>query len=81
MDKISKFLKSLSSSKEKKINRLVDDIIKNNLDNLDCKKLRGMINIYRVRSGNIRVLFQKTKSEENVIISIENKKESTYKNL
>jgi len=81
MDRIHKFLKSLSPGREKKINKLINNITKDNLTKLDCKKLHGVLNIYRVRSGDIRILFQKSKTNGNVIISIESRRENTYKNL
>ena len=79
MDRINKFLKSLSLSRRKEIRVLVERILKKDLINLDCKKLRGFSDIYKVRQGKIRIIFQKNIKEKNMIIVIKNRKEGTYK--
>ena len=79
MDRIDKFLKKLSAEQRMRIEKLVGQIIKNELRRLDVKKLRGSQNLYRVKKGNIRIIFKKVSGQGAVIISIERRKENTYK--
>lgn len=47
-----------------------------NWDVLDIKKLRGSDESYRIRSGDYRILFEKRKTEkEIVLISVKHRKE------
>ncbi len=78
MDKIDKFLKKISGKKRLEIEELVLMILTNNIEGLDCKKLKGYGGFYRVRKGRIRIIFQKTE-KDNMILSIEYRKDSTYK--
>ncbi|MBI2045951.1 MAG: hypothetical protein HYT28_00820 [Parcubacteria group bacterium] len=78
MDKLDKFLKKLSEKKREEIERLVMDIINNRFDGLDCKKLKGARDIFRVRKGDIRILFKKTEREI-LILSIERRNDNSYR--
>ena len=77
MDNIDKFLKKLSEKKRKEIEKLVANIINNNLKALDCKKLKGTRDIFRVRKGNIRILFRRI-GNRSMVISIEQRGDNTY---
>ena len=77
MGNIDKFLKKLSEKKRKEIEKLVANIINNNLKALDCKKLKGTRDIFRVRKGNIRILFRRI-GNRSMVISIEQRGDNTY---
>ncbi len=77
MDKIIKFLKRLSKKELKRVTKIIDDIEKGNTKKLDIKRLSGHKNIYRVRVGDIRILFIQSKVEYRVI-SIERRSDTTY---
>lgn len=67
MDKISKFLKMLSGKERAVCLTILEKIVRGDFDGLDVKKLRGEKNLYRVRTGNIRIIFRKPHRE---IVSI-----------
>lgn len=79
MDKIDKFLKKLQVGERRQIEEIVGKIVKNDLQKLDYKKLRGSQNLYRVRKRNIRIIFKKTDGQNATILSIERRRENTYK--
>ena len=60
-DKISKFLQKLPPKDLKIIKEVILLLSKNQIDNLNVKKLKGSTNIYRARKGNIRIIFSKEK--------------------
>jgi len=78
MDQISKALKKLSSAERKKVKLTLTKLESGSFSGLDIKKLKDRNDIYRLRIGNIRVLFQRTAKDILVLkIALRNKK--TYK--
>lgn len=77
MDKIQKFLKRLDARERIVVERITKQIHAGHLSGLDVKKLKGHNGLFRVRQGNIRIIFNK---QENVtrITSIERRSENTY---
>ncbi|MFC1615106.1 type II toxin-antitoxin system RelE/ParE family toxin [Patescibacteria group bacterium] len=78
MDKIDKFLKKISEKERIEIEKLVDLVVQNSVECLDCKKLKGYDNFFRVRKGKVRIIFQKN-NDDNIILSIEHRSDKTYK--
>ena len=80
MDKLEKALKKLAAG-EKGIVKLLLTLIKNRrLTGLDVKKLKGQTDIFRVRKGKLRIIYQ-LKENEVKILAIERRTETTYKNF
>lgn len=77
MDKIIKFLKKLSKKEQQRVLKIIKQLERNDLKNLHIKKLSGEQNIYRVRVGDIRIIFLHLKNESR-IISIERRSDTTY---
>jgi mRNA-degrading endonuclease RelE of RelBE toxin-antitoxin system len=77
MNKIDKFLIKIDKKTRIVIEEIILLIANNNLSMLDIKKLKGKGNIYRVRVGKIRVIFEHTKTV-NIIKSISYRDENTY---
>lgn len=69
-DKIIKFIKKLTRSEKEKIQKAISCILKNKLERLDIKKLVGSRNLYRLRIGKIRIIYQE-KNNINSIIDID----------
>ncbi len=78
MDRISKFLKKLSPKEQQAIADVIVRVLAKNFSHLDVKKLRGEENIFRVRKGDIRILFQKTEDDIHILF-IERRSDTTYK--
>ena len=57
MDRLRKLLRSLSAKEENVLNELLEKIYARKLKGSDVKKLKGKLNIYRVRMGDFRVIF------------------------
>ena len=77
MERIKKFLLKLSKNERSKIFIAVEKITLNKIEGLDTKKLKGYRDIYRVRVGSIRIIFQVFNSE-NRILEISRRSDSTY---
>ncbi|MEK7672335.1 MAG: type II toxin-antitoxin system RelE/ParE family toxin [Patescibacteria group bacterium] len=79
MDKIEKFLQKLDNARREKIKLLLQQILLNQLADLEVKKLQGFEDLFRVRSGKIRIVFRKDESR-NIPISVAFR-DSVYKDL
>ncbi|MBU1445902.1 type II toxin-antitoxin system RelE/ParE family toxin [Patescibacteria group bacterium] len=80
MDKILKFIKKLNKTERIKLLNLINLIIQKDVTKLKPKKLSGFDSLYRIRSGKIRIVFEKNKETQNQIINIDSRKNS-YKKL
>jgi mRNA-degrading endonuclease RelE of RelBE toxin-antitoxin system len=78
MDKIIKFLRKLPKKELRKVREVIDKLEKGDLAGLDIQKLSSHKNIFRVRTGDIRIIFFKER-ETFDLISIERRTEQTYK--
>jgi len=78
MDKITKALRKLSSKEAREVRRILRKIKKNNAAGLNVKKLKGKKDIFRVRKGDIRIIFSKQEDGNISILVIERRSENTY---
>ena len=70
MDQIDKFLRKLGKKHSKLIKIILLDIVNFNLNLYDIKKIKGSQNLYRIRSGKIRIIFKKIE-DKNIPIYID----------
>jgi mRNA-degrading endonuclease RelE of RelBE toxin-antitoxin system len=77
-DSVSKFLKLLSKKDKMMLIEIIENILQNNIDTYDLKRLVGVKDIYRIRKGKYRIIFKKT-SDTTHILEIERRSESTYR--
>lgn len=80
MDKIKKFLQRLSPAERIVVEKLITAILSGKTKNVDLKKLKGHKNVFRVRSGSIRIIFLKETSEIKVL-EISRRSNTTYNRL
>ncbi len=78
MDKIEKALKRLNEKERSRIKDILVRLQSGNLEGLDTKKLKGREDIFRVKKGAIRIMYQ-LKNKKISILAIERRTESTYK--
>ncbi|MFH1584507.1 MAG: hypothetical protein ABIB12_00035 [Patescibacteria group bacterium] len=80
MDKISKALKRLSPKERRQTKELLFKVKSGNLAGLDLKKLKDREDIFRVRKGDLRIIFRQ-KSKSITILALERRSENTYRKL
>lgn len=80
MDKIEKELKKLTEKERIWIKEILNKLQRNELIGLNIKKLKGRDDIFRIRKGDIRIIYR-TEGVRIFILSIERKHEDTYKFL
>ena len=77
MHKIDKFLAKLEEKQRERILLIITRIKSHDFIGLDLKKLKGGFDIYRVRSGQYRILFHLTK-EGIYLLGVTNRDDTTY---
>jgi mRNA-degrading endonuclease RelE of RelBE toxin-antitoxin system len=80
MDKIQKALKKLSPIEREKIKAILSKLNRGKLEGLEILQLQGHRDIFRVRKGNLRIIFRREGNDIR-ILAIERRNEATYKNL
>lgn len=78
MDQIQKALSKLTPKERKQLERLLDVIAHGNLQGLDVKKLVGKAHVYRVRKGDLRIIFKQVGADINVL-ALERRSTTTYR--
>jgi len=78
MDKILKALQKLLPKDRQVIKEILLLIKNNSLSGLDLKKLKNCDNIFRVRVGKMRIIFQKKDNDEYFILAVEKRSDKTY---
>ncbi len=80
MDRNQKFLKRFNDKEFDAVEKILQQILIRDTTDIDIKKLSGYRDIYRVRHGNIRIIFLDTGNYTEVL-EISRRSEQTYKNF
>ncbi len=78
MDKIDKALSRLPFKEKERIKNIIKALQSGRFDNLDIKKLKGFQDIFRVRKGGFRIVYQLF-GKKIIILKIDKRKEDTYR--
>lgn len=76
MDKIEKALRKLSAKEKLEIKGILMRLSLGNTKAMDVKKLKGREDIFRVRKGNVRILYR-VENKKIFILSIDRRREDT----
>lgn len=79
-DKIKKLLAKLSPKERELVKLLILRISLDDVYGLDIKQLKGHTSLFRVRKGQLRIVFRKT-PKQFLIVRIDRRNEKTYKDL
>lgn len=80
MDKITKALRKLSPKQRTIIVAILSDLKQGKTRGLDIQRLQGHRDIYRVRKGDMRIIYRQTSSKI-MILALEKRSERTYNGL
>ncbi len=78
VDKITKSLRKLNASEQEKLKSILLLVRRDDTRGLDIKKLAGRDDVYRVRKGNLRIIFCKN-NDVIKILALERRTSSTYR--
>ncbi len=78
-NRVEKFLQKLDGDRRRFIIDTVARIEAGDFVGLDCKKLKGVENQYRVRIGRIRIFFYRTAGNRFIVFEISWRSDTTYR--
>lgn len=77
MDKIARALKKLNPKEKTWVKAILSKIDNNDFSDLEIKKLKGRQDIFRVRKGQMRIIYR-VYNGEIYILTIERRSDKTY---
>ena len=80
MDRIQKSLKKLSAKERKQVKDILERVAEGNTAGLDLQKLTGAEDVYRVRKGDIRIIYLR-RNRSIFILAVERRSEKTYRDI
>lgn len=80
MTKLTRLLKKFSRKEQEEIDLLISKLVKFNFTGLDIKKLSGHSDIFRLKKGRLRIIYQTEKGKV-ILLDISKRSENSYKNL
>ncbi len=80
MDKLDKSISRLDEKEKEMVKFVLKKLQNDNLRGLNLQKLKSRKNIFRVKKGKIRIIYQ-IKDVKKYILAIERRSEKTYKNF
>ena len=80
MDKIKKALSKLNTKERALVKSILVRLYNNKFICMDLKKLQGHKDIFRIRKGNIRIIYQQNDRDIS-ILTIERRSEKTYRDF
>lgn len=78
MDKLEKAVKKLTKKEQEGLKEIIKALQSGRFNNLNLKKLKGGMDIFRVRKANMRIIYQ-IRNGRIFILKIGHRKENTYK--
>ncbi len=78
MPSLKKLLSKFSKEERKVLERLIEEVVSLRWRGLDIKKLKGYQDVFRVRKGDLRIIFTRSKKDI-FILAIDRRRESTYR--
>lgn len=78
MDKLEKAVKKLTKKEREGLKEIIKALQSGRFNNLNLKKLKGGMDIFRVRKGNMRIIYQ-IRNGRIFILKIGRRKENTHK--
>jgi len=80
MDKITKFLSRLTQKERERVTGALIDIIKGELSSYNRKKMKGYANLYRIRVGDIRIVYMELDGERRIVL-VDRRNDNTYRDF
>lgn len=80
MDKLEKALARLSTQERAWVREILVRLQSGEIKGLNIKKLRGRDDIFRVRKGDVRLIYQ-MREKEILLLVVDRENEKTYKRL
>jgi mRNA-degrading endonuclease RelE of RelBE toxin-antitoxin system len=78
VDRVQKAIDKMTVKEKAAVKDVLSLLEKRQLENLDIKKLKGKDDIFRVRRGSIRIIYQDKGKDGIFVLTIERRNGNTY---
>lgn len=78
VDKIQKALDKLTAKEKEAVKDILSKLKDREFENLDIKKLKGKNDIFRVRKGSVKIIYQDKGKDGLFVLIIERRNSNTY---
>ncbi len=78
MNDISKFIRSIPTREQIRIEEVISKIKSGDISGLDIKKLRGYSDMFRVRIGNYRIICRHNEQYGFIVVKVTRRNDTTY---
>lgn len=78
MDSIDKVLRKLSPKERSVVKKIISKLVTSQTQGLNIQKLSGTADIFRIRKGNIRVIYRVVEGRA-IVLKIARRSEKTYR--
>lgn len=78
MDRIEKALQKLSARERRRVHTILTQLAQGTVEHLQIQKLHGHDDIFRVRKGDLRIIYRRTDTGI-MILAIERRSTNTYR--
>lgn len=78
VDQVTKALRKLNNKERMAIDKILKMVKSGEVKTLDAKRLKRNPSVYRVRKGDIRILYQISKGRRVKILAVERRSYTTY---
>lgn len=79
MDKIEKALQRLRDREREAVREILTALARGDNNHLDIKKLKGREDIFRIRKGQLRIIYRVDAKGKVFLLNIERRSDTTYK--
>ena len=79
MDRVEKSLKKLTEKERISIKNILRKLRSGETKTLNREKLKGREDVFRIRKGNMRIIYRKDQEKHIFLLAIERRREDTYK--
>lgn len=81
MDRLSKELRKLSRKELVRVNEILAQVRRGEIDQLQVKQLRGKAHAYRVRVGRLRIIYSVNRDGVITLLAVRRRDDRTYADL
>lgn len=78
MDRVEKALRKLSRYERERVRQVLERLQRKDVRGLDVQKLKGRNDIFRVRKGDMRIIFR-IAGDAIFVLAVERRSEKTYR--
>lgn len=78
VDKITKSLRKLTPKEQRALQVVMKRILEGRVAGLDVQKIKGSHKIYRVRKGDLRIMYGVGRNGQHYLIGVERRTNTTY---